>query len=282
MAFLSDHPLKVMLDNAIVSHADFGKPTLIEQKSQWGDMTSSELVAGVVLKPPHPDKEYQDQMNALFTIGRLIRCGQVRAFTYSELRFEKTRGRPSGCCNALNNCRIEVCASAIERSKLGSTLDTREMMAKGGTQDWKKGIGLGNHSQIAFLIWLYELGAAGRDLFLLHATKLGLTEFEIESLRSLALFKSLCDCAQSSENYPDMFHIWTTERNSLDVFLTLEKSMPQIIQAAKVRKKDAVNLKVEVLRPVELLRKLGISKPDEVPLETGKFYHYHELPPEFC
>jgi hypothetical protein len=282
MLLSAEHPLKVMLDNSIVSHADFGEPKTIEQKAPWGDRIFSELVTGIIRKPPHPDKEYQDQMDALFTVGRLIRCGQVRAFTYRELRFEKARGRLGICCNALNNCRIELCASAIERSKFRSTLNIGEMMAKGGIQDWKKGLGLGNHSQIAFLIWLYEMKAAGRDSFLLHAAKLGLTEFEVESLRSLALFKSLCECSQSSENYPDMFHIWTTERNSLDVFLTLEKSLPQIIQAANVRKKNAIKLKVEVLRPLELLQKLGISRSDEVPLKAGKFYYYHELPEEFC
>lgn len=70
------------------------------------------------------------------------------------------RGKPKVGCNALNNCEIETCPSAIERSRFGSTLNSTEFTAKGGIKDRKKGIS-GDFTQIAFLEKLLRFGESG-------------------------------------------------------------------------------------------------------------------------
>ena len=104
-----------------------------------------------------------------------------------------------------------------------------------------------------------------------HANQIGLTEFEVDSLKHLDWLKFVCQRFQSRENYPDAFHLWTAERNELNI-LTLENKLPSQVKAIKGEKSRAVEIRADVMRPLELLCKLGISKPDPVPIEHGRFY----------
>jgi hypothetical protein len=272
-------PLKVLLDASIFLHSEFAEAVSKEVRVPWGGKIVQKLqLSGFVRKTPDKDGEYQKQKDALFTVGRLIQENKVAAFDYNEIRFETMRKGHSSWCNALSGCTIKPCSSAIERSKFRQTIDFAEMISKGGKKDRKAGKQLGSASQIAFFSWLNGLSEEQVKVLLSHAALLGLTDFEIQSLRNLGWYQLLCRRSQSQENYPDVFHLWTAERNGCDAILTLDEKLQKLVRQVRSEKKEPIEIKTNVLRPLGLLQIFGINKPDAVPMETNRFYHWHEMP----
>jgi hypothetical protein len=271
--------VRVLLDNGIFIHAEFAQGAVKRTRVRWGRTDQTIEVHGVARKPPVTDIDYQQQKEALFTIGRLIREGRIEAFDYWEIQCERWRGTPTiQECNALRGCDIRSCDPAIQRSKFRQSVDLTDVFSKGGKKDIKKGVELGQANQIVFFEWLCTLGNREIDLLISHATPLRLTPFEIDSFRDIGYFQFLCQRAGSRENYPDVFHLWTAKRNNLDALLTMETTLPKLVSRVKNEKSRKVEIDIEVIRPLDLLKKLGIEKPDPVPLEFGHFYHLHELP----
>jgi hypothetical protein len=232
----------------------------------------------VVRKAPDKNVEYQKQKEALFTVGRLIRTGVIEAYSYNEIDCERLRDKIGlRVCNALRGCSIRSCRPAVERSRFRRTVDFTDAISKGGRKDVKAGVSPSGANQIAFLKWLCALTKEHVDLLISHAALIGLTEFDIESLRNIHRFRFLCDRSQSPENYPDVFHLWTAERNDLDALLTLDNGLQNLVSRVRNEKARGVAMRTDVLRPLDLLQTLGIDNPDPVPMEVGRFYHLHEL-----
>ncbi len=156
------------------------------------------------------------------------------------------------------------------------------MISKGGKKDRRRGFrtGSGTATQIAFLDFLCRLKKDHIELLIQNAPQIRLTEFEVESLRNLHWFQSLCRRWGSPENYPDAFHLWTAERNGLDVVLTLDRGFFNFLFTVRKHKSIGIDVRTEVLRPLDLLRKLGIDKPDLIPMDSSRFYHLFERPNE--
>jgi hypothetical protein len=62
----------------------------------------------------------------------------------------------------------------------------------------------------------------------------------------------------------------------MHVLLTLETKLPNLVARIRNENKREIDINTEVLRPVELLRKLGISEPDPVPIKTDHFYRLYD------
>jgi len=271
-------PLRILLDNGIFSHSEFAEYSIEHTSVRWGNTEHVLPVQGFIRKAPDSNLEERAQKEALFTIGRLIREGRMEAHRYIEIFFEGMRGRTAlSIGNALHGCNIRECPPALERSKFRSSVDLWDTISKGGKKDRKAGVKLGATNQIAFLEWLCTLEEEHVEALRPHAAQIGLTAFEIESLTDLKWFKFLCQRSGSRENYPDVFHLWTAERNNLDGMLTLDRKLSNIVTSVRKERERRIEIKTQVLCPLELLRKLGIDKPDPVPLEVGRFYQLHEL-----
>jgi len=271
---IPNKPLKVLLDHGIITHAGFAKGAVQNQESDWGQTLE---IHGLIRKAPNKNKAYQNDIDALFTIGRLIREEKISAYDYIEISFEGWRDTEKiHEFNALQGCNIDRCKSAIERSKFRSSVNLRDTISKGGKKDRQAKIPQGITNQIAFFDWLAKLDPSHVDLIIQSAPKIGLTDFEIDSLKRIAWFEFLCKRSGSTENYPDVFHLWTAERNSMDVFLTLEKKLTKLVSRVKNENRSTIEIQTEVLRPLDLLRKLGIENPDPVPMQHNRFYHLHE------
>jgi hypothetical protein len=148
------------------------------------------------------------------------------------------------------------------------------VIAKGGKNDRKAGKELGEANQISFFKQLCALNKEKVEAVIAScASIMHLTEFEIDSLRSISRFQFLCT-RSGIETYPDIFHLWTAERNGLDVFLTLDNDLPDLISRVNNEKRSRVKMNIEILRPLDLLKKMGIDQPDPVPMEANHFYRW--------
>jgi hypothetical protein len=264
--------MRILLDNGIIRHAEFAEAAIQEKSVRWGPWQEIARINGLVRKRPDRNVDYQRQKEGIFTIGRLIRKGEIEAYTYSELHFERIRGRIGVQeFNALNGCKIQRCRPALERSKFSKSLNFQDVIAKGGNNDRKAGKKLGDANQISFLKWLCTLKREHIQAIVPYASRIGLTSFEVESLKQIEWFQFLCT-RSGPETYPDIFHLWTAERNNLNVFLTLDNDLPNLAFRIGSEKRRRVAIKTEILRPLELLRKLGIDRPDPVPMEDDRFY----------
>jgi hypothetical protein len=271
-------PMRILLDNGIFSHSEFSEDAIRQTSVRWGDTDHVLPVQGFVRKSPDKDPDYQRQKEALFTIGRLIREGRIEAYNYIEILFEGMRGSTQlHICNAQQGCNIHECRPALERSKFRWTINFRDTISKGGKKDRKTGVELGEANQIAFLEWLFSANKEYINALISHAALINLDEFEVASLKKLDWFKFLCQRSGSRENYPDVFHLWTAERNGLDAVLTLEKRLPNLVSGVRKEKVKRITITTEVLRPLELLQKLGIERPDPVPMAADRFYNLHEI-----
>ncbi len=143
-------------------------------------------------------------------------------------------------------------------------MNFKDLVAKGGKKDRKAGVELGQANQIAFFSWLNELTDDQIQVLLKHAAQIRLTEFETKNLRNLGWYQTLCRRSQSPENFPDVFHLWTAECNGLDAVLTLDQGLQKLVYSVSRERSRVIEIKTEVLRPLDLLQKLGVSMPDDV------------------
>jgi hypothetical protein len=115
------------------------------------------------------------------------------------------------------------------------------------------------------------------NALLSHASLIGLTEFESNSLKQLEHFQFLCTRSGSPENFVDIFHLWTAERNSLDGILTLDSDLPKLVSRIAAEKRRNTEIKTKVFQPLRLLQTLGVDNHDPVPILPDRFYYWHEL-----
>jgi hypothetical protein len=271
-------PIRTLLDNGIFCHSEFAEGLIMQKEIWWGGSNQVTYIHGVRRKSPHTNAELQKQINALPTIGRLIREHLIAACDYKEIWRERMRFRPVlPFGNALQGCVINTCISAIDSGKFAQTVDITDYFAKGGRKDRKAGIVPGRANQIAFFEFLCSLTDAAVDVLIAHAEPLRLSAFEVESLRNIGWFQFLCQRSGSPENYPDVFHLWTAERNGLDVLLTLDNGLPELVSRVRKEKAQTIEIKTEVLRPLELLDLLEVRNREPVGLDDGRFYYLHEL-----
>lgn len=266
--------IKVLLDNSIISGAEIAEYVTLEKLESWGNKKIPIPLVGY-RKRVSSNSSLQEEIDAIVTIGRLIREGRIAAYTYSELRTEALRRSPTvKAFNSLAGCHISSCSAPIEQGKFRQTGRLSEAIAKGGKKDKKNNVNVGVFNQIPYLEWLIQLDEHATQFILSHHNEFGLTEFEVESFRQLDWFKFICSRFGSSENYPDAFHLWTAERNEIDVFLTLEKSLPNIVNQIWQSTNHKYQLKTSVLRPIGFLQSMGITDRDEAPIKAGQFYDF--------
>lgn len=271
-------PMTVLLDTGIFSHSEFSEAAVLPRDVTWGGTHQTLLIHGIQRKAHHRDPDLRVQINALPTIGRLIREGVIEAYGYREIWCERMRFRaPMPFGNALRDCDIAACSAPVERTKFRATTKVGEYLAKGGKKDRKRGMPSSAATQISFLKFLSGLDSRSVEALILNAPVIGLTDFEVESLREIEWFQFLCERCGSQENYPDVFHLWAAERNRLQVLLTLDNGLPELVSRIRNERTREIEIRTQVLRPLELLHKLGIARHDPVALQNGRFYHLHEV-----
>ena len=267
--------LRVLVDNGIVSASDFAEGAIERKPLRWGTGTSTVEITGFQRVPLDTDPTIQREKDALFTIGRSAREGNTELYTYFELQAEqwrRNRGRDFAG-NAFRGCALKRCEAALVRSSYFQGISMDAAVAKGGKKDRRNGVDCGV-SQIAFFKFLLDLRPENVEQLIALGPPTVSSDFDRASLSDLAWFQHASRIAPSEENLPDFFHLWTAKRNAMDVFLTLEKKLPQY--AVELKRRGLLG-DLSVMRPTELVGKLGVTELDPVPLEPGKFYTFDHL-----
>lgn len=264
--------MKVLLDNGVVSWAEFAVGAAKDTEVTWGGITQTVTVYGLQRKPVSSAKQ-KEKIELLPTIGHAIRNRAIQAFSYIELGHERTRR----CVieqkfNAFQGCEISSIPSAIERSKLTATHDFSLFISKGGKKNRLIDPERRTFTQIGFVELLLSYSSKVIEELLTYQGQIGLTAFEAENLQHLDELRVICEAFGSRENYPDAFHYWTAHRNQIDVFLTLEDKLPNLFKNLSRAKRKTFLPFTEVLDPFALLDRLGIAERVSAPMEEGRFY----------
>ena len=69
---ITDTPIRILLDNGILTHSEFAEDAIKQTSVRWGDTDQVIPIYGLVRKAPDKDRKFQSQKEALFTIGRQI------------------------------------------------------------------------------------------------------------------------------------------------------------------------------------------------------------------
>lgn len=268
--------MRVLIDNSVTGASKLCKWATGPQGPRFGAQNAHFEVWGLTRREPNLDAAFQAEADSLFTIGRLIRAGQIEAYTYTELVHERMwQPGYDPMVDALAECKLNRCPPAIERSRFqGGAFP--DFFRKGGKKDRKYGI-KSKISQIAFMQMLCGLDGERLSKSEMLITALKLTEFDVESLKGLKTFQRLCKLSNSAENYPDIFHWWTAQRNQIDVFLTVDFTFVNIADGIAGTRGVKLEYPTEVLRPLQLLARFGIGEPDPIPIPRGRFFTLTEL-----
>ncbi len=119
MSSIRSTPLTALLDTGIFSHSEFAETATIQQTIRCVGTEQTITIQCLKRKRSDNNGELQTQIDALPTVGRLIREGVIEAYEYREIWCERMRYRPLlPFGNALRGCEIVTCMRRL--SALGS------------------------------------------------------------------------------------------------------------------------------------------------------------------
>jgi hypothetical protein len=251
---INHKPIRLLLDTNVLRHTATMVSVKKEHILRLGSIEQKYNVLGMQRNTEHISKgiRHQNQVEALPTIMKLAREGNILIFSYIELAFETMRGSfdlRGGKGDILKDVKIEDIPSAVDRSKLQQTDDFVE-----------------KQSLIKFCKFLLEVDVKEfekRQNWFLSK----FTDFERENIKSLNRFKELC-CALDETHYPDAFHLWTAEVNGLDFFLTADRKFINVMN-----KTSRAQLKTKPITPVGFLDYLGIKDREPMPIQDYDFHY---------
>jgi hypothetical protein len=230
-----------------------------EHTVRVGSIESTINVLGMKRNIHHISKGdwIKKQIEALPTVMKQAREGNILIYTYIELEIETMKGTFGGelrgwIGDLLKNVKIEYIPSAVERSKF-QQMDLREYAKK--------------ETFIRFCKLLLEIDYKEfekRRLWFLSK----FTDFERQNIKSLNRFNELCS-GLSEKHYPDAFHLWTAEVNSLDYFLRSDHKFINVMT-----KTGRAQLNTKPIAPVDLLNFLGITEREPMPVSDYDFHTF--------
>lgn len=210
---------------------------------------------GIRRQPPRrPDQHWlQRQIEAIPTIARLVRAGQLTLADSMELSLEEIKGTYVGVSgitgDLFRDVRWNHVPAAIERSKF-QQMDMDSYTRKEAVVAFCK-----------ILLGLDYKAMATRPRFLQR-----FTDVEQENLRSVDRFRQICS-ALSENHYPDALHLWTAEVNGLDYFLTADRAFTNAMT-----KTSRILLTTRPMSPVDLLTELGVTEMDPMPIADDNIH----------
>lgn len=247
--------LNVLIDTSVLSHGQFARTIGVEVPG-WGNS-----LALIEAKKARPSNEIwlRRQIESLPTVARMAKEECIVLHSYSELDAEFDRGGsfPGGAPgDAFAGVPIKSVAAPLDRAMFYQ-VPIAEFVS--------------TSSQIEYCTWLLKDG-----LKLLEKPKLveKLNEQQIFALQNLPRYREICSSLVPAQ-YVDALHLWTGELNSIDVFLTMDRTFRNAL--GNNRK---IVLRCTPLGPCELLDKLEVTDRDPLPFEYGRRYLLNGVPYE--
>lgn len=242
-----------LMDTSAFDWTRIVKTVIQEHTFRWNGVLHTEKVLGTQRRTVNPNEKWKlEQVEAMPTIMRLARDGELQLSTYSELSHETEKA--SFPCwrgyigDLMHNVQLQDVPAAIERSKL-QQMDMKEYLEKGTFILFCK-----------FLLQLQDSILATKPRFLSL-----FSELEKKNLHALDRFRAMCNSLQET-HYPDAFHLWTAEVNNLDYFLTIDK---KFINAMTMTSKALGRAKP--IAPRDLATELSVDVLDPMPVSHYDF-----------
>jgi hypothetical protein len=226
---------------------------------QWGPHRVTNDVHGYRAKELLTDEWPRRQIEALPTIARLAKEGQLTFCTSVELKFESFRGAKGwqGYIGDLfRDIKYEHVPAAVERSYFWQTIDLSKYSSGDGQVGWYMG----------FLLKVDE-----QQLVEQIGGHFDLPEFDRGNLTNLSRFRKMCKYLDTDDHIRDAFHLWTAEVNGLEYFLTADKRFIN-----KMTKSIPLDFPTPPICPADLLGELGITNLDPLPLTDRRFAYLFE------
>lgn len=254
-----EKPVGLMLDRSIRCWTTIAEPVSKSDTFKWGPTTQSVELHGFCLRTPQANEEWKrEEVMALPTIFRLAREDKIETCSYSELFFEAFRG-PTGIRGGIgdleNGVQIREVEAAVERSFFQGSEVSEYSKGENLTEFVEFLLGLSNHEE-------------GVQLLLSSVPKLPkMTQCGLQNIERLV---ELCN-GLNPKQCRDAFHLWTTEMNSLNYFLTLDKKFINFMTLT-----SQCELQAYPINPRALLAELGVEDLDPMPFEAGAFISFFD------
>lgn len=250
-------PIKsALIDNCVFDNGVLMEIAVTEKKIPWGNQEVSVPLTGMKRRPARSkDEEWlQSQINSLPTLARIAMEGGIELCSYNEIGFESWNRKGglfgNSAINVFQNVTFRKIPPAVERSKFRQTIDLKKYLSR--------------DEIISFCKFL--LTPDIKDIVDHPEIRGMLTDFEVENLRGISRFETLCDGLAESQ-YPDAFHLWTAETNKVDFFLTTDGKFIRVMTETK-----RINLPCKPICPTDLLEELGVTDLDPTPFDRDQFY----------
>ena len=227
--------LRVLIDRSVRHRAVRGEQGFVEKTAVLDGNRYSYLSVSTSIVPARKDW-LQREIECLPRIALLVAQGKVSPCSTSELDAEESRilkfpANPT--IDLFSDFEFERLSPPLERSKWSISRD--EYVSKEHVISYCE----------RYLLTLSE----ERIEALIHSMQdnpgVRLTEFEMKSLRNTSRFKEICRGIHRN-HYPDALHLWTAEENSVERFLTLDKTFRNVME------KQDVDLRCKIVFPSEL------------------------------
>ena len=232
-----------------------------EHKIVWGGTIQNAKVIGYERKPtPSADQEWKrKQIECLPTVRRLAIDEKIELYTYNELTNEAWKRPVSFPANVLGDLFVDITFkhvdAAVERSFFFQ-MDISEYIKK--------------DQVIKFCIWL--LDSKVEDLADRLEGQKRYPAFLLNNLRKVQRFRDLCN-GLAEKQYPDAFHLWTSEVNGIEYFLTTDRKFIRVMTETK-----HINLPCRPLSPTDLLSMLKINDLEPFEYQPNQFFNVFGKP----
>jgi len=245
------NPRQVFLDRNILSLSIVIEPVVQTQTMMWGDTESTLDVHGYRRKPLKGDWT-DGEVTCLPTIAALATSGLLKLFVATEVSFEGFKANSVGRGtkgDLFRNVDIGRCESPIDRSYFKS--QTIDQLCD-------------SDELIEFCETLMTIDAA----ILKNVPEFWgrFPEKVKENFSEIDRLKVVLNALPHKKHWPDAFHLWSAECFGADYFVTVDqKFINALTQTARIA------LPVSIVKPSELLEKLGVEKREPLPFEVGEF-----------
>ena len=248
---------RVFIDRNIFALGVIIEGAVETQEVQWGGVKQELNIHGWRRKRLR-DKNLRIQIECLPSIARLIREGSIEPYTSMEIElegFSASIGMRGTRGDIFANIIMPLVPIYVDRSFFGG-LSSDQCVSRKDVIDFCKFLISLNPSDLERRVTLWERFPNGMK----------------KGIKEINRFKDICGALTVEKHFPDALHLWTAEINDAEFFLTADgKFIRALTQSSRLA------LPTKPVLPQDLLKEIGVTQRDPLPVEDFEFHSLCEL-----